>query len=58
MRVSPWARHETATCTPNYDGVVDFFNQVGFDVMEFNMPLLGCNANPQARLYQASLVPG
>ena len=35
--------HETATCTPNYDGVVDYFNRLGFDVMELMMPLIGCN---------------
>ena len=23
--------HETASCTPNYDGVVDHFNQIGYD---------------------------
>ena len=38
--------HETSTCVPNYDGVVDYFNELGFDVMEFMMPLLGCNARP------------
>ena len=31
--------HETSTCSPNYDGVVDYFNQIGLDVMEFNMPV-------------------
>eukprot|EP00035_Acanthoeca_spectabilis_P037152 m.43759 g.43759 ORF g.43759 m.43759 type:complete len:437 (-) comp8466_c0_seq1:2478-3788(-) len=35
--------HETATCTPNYDGVVDYFNELGYDVMEMMMPLIGCN---------------
>ena len=35
--------HETASCTPNYDGVVDYFNQLGYDTMELMMPLLGCN---------------
>jgi hypothetical protein len=35
--------HETADCTPNYDGVVDELNQLGYDVMEFMMPLIGCN---------------
>ena len=35
--------HETADCTPNYDGVVDHFNELGFDVMELMMPLIGCN---------------
>jgi len=39
--------HETATCTPNYDGVVDHLNQLGYDVMELMMPLLGCNDAPQ-----------
>jgi hypothetical protein len=38
--------HETATCSPNYDGVVDYFNELGYDMMEFNMPLIGCNAHP------------
>eukprot|EP00041_Stephanoeca_diplocostata_P009687 m.151052 g.151052 ORF g.151052 m.151052 type:complete len:290 (-) comp17847_c0_seq1:205-1074(-) len=35
--------HETSTCTPNYDGVVDYFNELGYDVMELMMPLIGCN---------------
>ena len=35
--------HETEDCTPNYDGVVDYFNEVGYDVMELMMPLIGCN---------------
>ena len=35
--------HETASCTPNYDGVVDYFNEIGYDVMELMMPLIGCN---------------
>jgi hypothetical protein len=35
--------HETATCTPNYDGVVDYYNEIGYDVMEMMMPLIGCN---------------
>ena len=35
--------HETETCTPNYDGVVDHFNEIGYDVMEMMMPLIGCN---------------
>lgn len=35
--------HETADCTPNYDGVVDHFNELGYDVMELMMPLIGCN---------------
>ena len=26
--------HETSTCSPNYDGVVDYFNRLGYDVME------------------------
>ena len=33
--------------TPNYDGVVDYFNELGYDVMEMMMPLLGCNTAPQ-----------
>ena len=37
--------HETNKCTPNYDGVVDHFNQLGYDVFEFFMPLYGCNGN-------------
>ena len=36
--------HETTKCMPNYDGVVDYLNEVGFDVFELNMPLYGCNA--------------
>ena len=40
--------HETATCQPNYDGVVDYFNELGYDVMELMMPLIGCNTNPKA----------
>ena len=39
--------HETLTCTPNYDGVVDHFNQLGYDVFELMMPLIGCNEAPQ-----------
>jgi len=35
--------HESNSCTPNYDGVVDHFNQLGYDVMELMMPLIGCN---------------
>lgn len=35
--------HETSACVPNYDGVADYFNQLGLDVMEFDMPLIGCN---------------
>ena len=35
--------HETASCTQNYDGVVDYFNRIGYDVMELMMPLYGCN---------------
>ena len=35
--------HESHTCLPNYDGVVDHFNELGYDVMEFMMPLIGCN---------------
>ena len=35
--------HESESCTPNYDGVVDHFNQLGYDVMELMMPLIGCN---------------
>jgi len=35
--------HESASCTPNYDGVVDYFNEIGYDVMEMFMPLIGCN---------------
>lgn len=38
--------HETQSCMPNYDGVVDYFNELGYDTMEFMMPLLGCNAVP------------
>lgn len=38
--------HETESCTPNYDGVVDHFNQLGYDVMELMMPMLGCNLIP------------
>lgn len=38
--------HETTTCVPNFDGVVDFLNEIGFDVMELNMPLIGCNPAP------------
>jgi len=37
--------HETNKCTPNYDGVVDHFNQLGYDVFELFMPLYGCNGN-------------
>ena len=37
--------HETNKCTPNYDGVVDHLNQLGYDVFEFFMPLYGCNGN-------------
>eukprot|EP00038_Savillea_parva_P019980 m.30019 g.30019 ORF g.30019 m.30019 type:complete len:486 (-) comp4656_c0_seq1:24-1481(-) len=36
--------HETSSCTPNYDGVVDYFNELGYDVMEMMMPLIGCNS--------------
>ena len=39
--------HETKSCEPNYDGVVDHLNQLGYDVMELMMPLLGCNDAPQ-----------
>ena len=35
---------KTHECTPNYDGVVDYFNEIGYDVMEMFMPLYGCNA--------------
>jgi hypothetical protein len=38
--------HETSTCSPNYDGVIDYFNEIGYDTMEFNMPLIGCNMHP------------
>jgi hypothetical protein len=35
-------------CTPNYNTVADFLNQLGYDVMELFMPLHGCNRdNPQ-----------
>ena len=37
--------HETDSCTPNFDGVVDYFNELGYDVMEMFMPLYGCNAD-------------
>ena len=37
--------HETHSCTPNFDGVVDYFNELGYDVMELDMPLFGCNAD-------------
>jgi hypothetical protein len=50
--------HETADCTPNYDGVVDDLNQLGYDVMEFMMPLLGCNqACVRARVQEPSSLP-
>ncbi len=39
--------HETTSCMPNYDGVVDYLNEAGYDVMELMMPLLGCNPAPQ-----------
>ena len=31
--------HETNKCTPNFDGNADYFNQIGYDVMELFMPL-------------------
>jgi len=37
--------HETNKCTPNFDGVVDYLNEAGYDVMELYMPLFGCNAD-------------
>ena len=56
--------HETATCTPNYDGVVDYFNRLGYDVMELMMPLIGCNqayqyGNPKSHYWfqQLTLLP-
>ena len=38
--------HETNKCVPNFDGNVDYFNEMGYDVMELFMPLYGCNAVP------------
>lgn len=36
--------HETMPlCNANYDGTVAWLNQLGYDVMEFDMPLIGCN---------------
>lgn len=35
--------HETHNCVSNYDGNVDYFNELGYDVMELFMPLFGCN---------------
>eukprot|EP01079_Euglenida_sp_SAG-EU17-18_P005699 gene5699-5644_t len=35
--------HETSDCIPNYDGVVDHFNSLAYDVFEMMMPLIGCN---------------
>ena len=46
--------HETNKCTQNFDGNVDYFNQLGYDVMELFMPLC---ANPprKTRYYRFSL---
>jgi hypothetical protein len=35
--------HETESSASNYDGVVYYFNELGFDVAEFDMPLYGFN---------------
>lgn len=32
-----------ADCTPNYDTVQDWLNELGYDVFEMAMPLHGCN---------------
>lgn len=36
--------HETASNASDYDGVAAYFNALGFDVAEFDMPLYGWNA--------------
>jgi hypothetical protein len=47
--------HEVHSCLPNYDGVVDYLNEIGYDVMEMNMPLFGCNsATPYGEPYDHS----
>ncbi|EDQ91211.1 uncharacterized protein MONBRDRAFT_6255 [Monosiga brevicollis MX1] len=33
-------------CVPDFDGSVDWLNQLGYDVMSFQMPLFQCNAVP------------
>jgi hypothetical protein len=40
--------HETATCTPNYDGVVDHFNQLGYGQWSA-MPRAGCRNHTYLR---------
>lgn len=37
---------DSTGCVPDYDGVVDWANQVGLDVMAFQMPLFQCNYVP------------
>jgi hypothetical protein len=32
-----------SVCSPDFDGVGDFLNELGYDVMRFNMPGIGCN---------------
>lgn len=32
-------------CTSDWDGTTDWYNQLGYDVMTLQMPLLGCNWN-------------
>ena len=34
---------DCATCFADYDGTVDFLNQLGYDVMYFHMPGWGCS---------------
>ena len=43
-------------------GVVDHFNQIGYDVMEMMMPLIGCNqayqyGNPRSHQWFQQCIP-
>ena len=37
--------HEGYTCVPNFDGMPDHLNRLGYDVMELFSALKGCNAH-------------
>eukprot|EP00039_Didymoeca_costata_P021687 m.2767 g.2767 ORF g.2767 m.2767 type:complete len:578 (-) comp2586_c0_seq1:73-1806(-) len=39
----PARKTNCTDCTPNYDTVQDWLNEVGYDVFEMAMPLHGCN---------------
>lgn len=40
--------HLCPPTAPPIPGVVDYFNQLGYDVMELMMPLIGCNTHAGA----------